>query len=84
MKNIVKKNLKAKFGKKKIIQKTLSGEVVKIWDSLRQTEQEGKFNWRGVSNVCHGVKNTHAGYVWEFLNPEDKYTQLRGSKHAMD
>lgn len=56
-----------KRAKYKIIQKNLSGEVIKIWDNLVDIENELKFDGANVSVVCRGKGKTSHGFIWEYL-----------------
>lgn len=50
---------------KPVCQYTLDGELVRRYKNARETEQYG-FNYRNVSQVCHGEKKSHKGYVFRF------------------
>jgi hypothetical protein len=54
-----------------VVQLTLDGKLVKVWDSTRQTEKEG-FRHSEVSAVCRGYRGakTHKGFLWMY---EDEY-----------
>ena len=56
---------------KKIAQYTLDGELVKIWDSIREANRNG-FNRSSITNCCKGKTNfnTHKGFKWEYYNEE--------------
>lgn len=60
-----------KFGKP-VGQYTLEGELIKIWNSARQAEQEGYFNHTSISRVTNQKQKTHCGYIWKYINEEDK------------
>jgi hypothetical protein len=51
--------------RKAIIQKTLSGDVVKIWPSSREAERYG-FNSRVICAILKGRRHTHKNYKWEY------------------
>jgi len=60
-----------KTNAKKIIQKDLKGEVIKIWNSLEETKSEfGNFSPTTICNVCkNGAKyKTGYGFKWEYYN----------------
>ena len=50
---------------KPVCQYTLDGELVRRYNNARETEQYG-FNYRNVSQVCHGEKKSHKGFVFRF------------------
>jgi hypothetical protein len=50
---------------KPVHQFTLTGEYVRSYNSARETEAYG-FNYRNVSQVCHGEKKSHKGFVFRF------------------
>ena len=61
---------KGKFGKnhhvsKKIIQKSLRGKIIKIWDSGMDAVRAG-FESSCISRCCYGKYKKHKGYIWEF------------------
>lgn len=50
---------------KSVVQKTLTGAVVKVWTSVYQT-RFGGFNSNCVWSCCVGRQKTHKGFVWEY------------------
>lgn len=48
---------------KKIIQKDLEGNIVKIWPSIKQIQKNGI----NVTSVLYNKRKTARGYKWEFL-----------------
>jgi hypothetical protein len=61
-----KQNLIEKNGKK-IIQETLNGEFVKIWQSAKQIERELGFFQSGISRCCNGDAKQSKGFKWKYL-----------------
>lgn len=60
-----------KYGKdfptsRKVIQLTLEGELVKIWDCILDTKRQGGFSHDCVSACCKGKQKTHKGYKWMY------------------
>lgn len=55
--------------KKRVVQFTLNGELVKIWDSVSSVKKTLKNNH--ISECCLGKVKTAAGYVWKYY--EDIY-----------
>lgn len=54
-----------KGSSKQVHQFTLDGTYVRSYNNARETEAYG-FNYRNVSQVCHGEKKSHKGYVFRF------------------
>lgn len=48
---------------KRICQYTDGGELVKVFESMKEAEKEG-FNHSAISACCHGKRRTHLGYKW--------------------
>ena len=55
----------------KIIQLTLDGLKVKIWDSGKDASNFG-FNPRHISSCCKGKSKTHKGFKWMYLHDYEK------------
>lgn len=51
--------------KKKVIQYTLDGELVKIWNSINEPKLEG-FNAGNISKCCRGEIKKHKGFIWKY------------------
>lgn len=54
--------------RKQVIQYTLDGNLVKVWDSATQCK-EGGFNQGNVSLCCSGKfnkNNTYKGFIWKY------------------
>jgi len=43
-------------------------EVIDIFESAREASRETGANYKNISQVCRGTKNTHMGYGWKFYN----------------
>lgn len=58
---------------KKVIQKTLDGIKIKVWDSVAQIEKTLKFSHCVIGNCC--LKKPHYltayGYKWEYLDKDE-------------
>ena len=48
---------------KKIIQKDLEGNIIKIWSSIKEIQKSGI----NVTSVLYNKRKTARGYMWEFL-----------------
>lgn len=50
---------------KKVAQYTLSGDLVKVWDSTMEAERNG-FSSRKISDCCNNSRKTHKGFIWKY------------------
>lgn len=53
---------------KSVIQFTIEGEIVKIWESSMIIENTMGFNNTLIWRCCHGKKKTAYGYRWMYLD----------------
>jgi hypothetical protein len=54
---------------KKIRQKTLNGELIKIWDGFGHIQEELGLHKSNIQKCCAGIKyKTAYGYKWEYDN----------------
>lgn len=51
---------------KKVVQKTIEGEIIKIWDSAKQVQRETPFSQANISRCCNGVYSQSYGFKWEY------------------
>lgn len=51
---------------KRTIQKTLDGQVVKVWESTAQIRRELKLSDKHIQNVCRGEGKSAYGFLWEY------------------
>jgi len=49
-----------------VVQKTMEGEIIKIYESINQTQQFG-FSFSQVAKVCRGLYTHHKNFKWEYL-----------------
>ena len=69
-----KEKISKKIKKKKVVQLSLYGEFIKIWDSTRETDKEG-YNHTRVIICCKDNTRTHKGYKWMYY---EDYIKLKG------
>lgn len=50
---------------KPVVQKTLEGEVIRVWDAIADARRAG-FSAGNISAVCRGERLSHAGFKWSF------------------
>ena len=58
----------AKARSKRVLQLSLSGELIREWESTKECERNG-FNHSAVSACCNGKQKTHKGF--RFMYAED-------------
>lgn len=51
---------------KKVIQKTLDGKLVKVWDCASDAVREFGFDSGCITHTCKGSYKSHKGYKWEY------------------
>ena len=59
---------------KKIAQYDLDGNLIKIWDYIRQVEKEllGKNKHQAITKCCKGEQKTAYGFIWKYVKEDDK------------
>lgn len=53
---------------KQVVQKTLDGDVVRIWDNSRQVLKETGWHDWSISECCRGNRKTAYGFIWHYAN----------------
>lgn len=56
--------------KKKIVQYTLDGEFVKVWNSINEPKKDG-FTPGNISKCCKGKVKQHKGFIWRYKEEKD-------------
>ena len=51
---------------KPIIQKSLQGEIIKIWPSLHEIQRELGYSQGNICSCCNGKRKTAYKYIWEY------------------
>lgn len=54
--------------KKKIIQHSISGDVIKVFNSSMEIQRELGYKRAAISRCCKGKQKTSYGYKWSFLD----------------
>ena len=62
----IKRFLKYNPNCKKVIQKSLTGETIKIWESLKEAAKHIGVCHQTLSDACMGRQKTSKGYIWEY------------------
>ena len=55
----------AKANSKRVLQLSLSGELIREWDSTMECGRNG-FNQGAVAACCRGEKPQYKGYIWKY------------------
>ena len=50
---------------KKVLQLSLTGELIREWESTMECERNG-FNQGNIVNCCNGKQKSHKGFRWEY------------------
>ena len=58
---------------KKVIQKDLLGNIIKIFDSGRQASLELGISQGNISMCCNGYRKSVKGYIWEYAKVGGEY-----------
>lgn len=45
-----------------------SGNLLEEYKSTKDAERKGGFNNRHISSCCNGIRKTHKGFVWRYLD----------------
>jgi hypothetical protein len=53
---------------KKVIQKDINGNFIKIWDSVMDIERELGYKSGAISNCCLGKCKTSGNFIWNYIN----------------
>ena len=49
-----------------------TNKIVKMWESAREADRQGGFDFKNISKCCNGKRKTHKGYKWMFLSDYKK------------
>ena len=66
--------------KKPIIQKTLDGDIVEIFSSVREAANKTKITYTNIGFAANGKRLTAGGYKWEFVNSKSQEPLVKKSK----
>ncbi|RHZ46480.1 hypothetical protein Glove_620g4 [Diversispora epigaea] len=58
---------------RKVVQKTLNGNIIQIWDSARLAGNTLNINSENIATCCRGKQNTTGEYCWIYY---DDYIQF--------
>lgn len=60
-----------KFSKKGVIQYSLLGEFINIFESMREAELQTGVSYPNISAVCNGRQKTAGGFIWRYYNDKN-------------
>lgn len=52
---------------KQVGQYDLSGNLIKVWKSVREIERQLGFSNGHISACCRGIKKTASGFIWRYI-----------------
>lgn len=55
-----------------IIQMDKEGNVVKVWNSIKDACRNTTMNYQCISACCRGIKKQCYGYKWKYLDSSDR------------
>ena len=58
--------------KVKVIQYDKNMNVIKIWNSITEASMNVNISKMNIIKCCKGVNKTAKGYIWKYLNKEEK------------
>lgn len=62
-------------------QYNLRGELVKVWDSIKDAEKELGISSSNICNCCKGIRNTAGDYIWRYHGENcSRYNPIEISK----
>ena len=61
---------------KKVAQLSLSGELIRVWDSIREAEREEGFDHRHICKCCKGKQKFHKEYKWMYYEDYIKQGEM--------
>jgi len=59
-----------------VVQSSLEGEVLRVWDCPEQTREYG-FNPNVIYDCCSGRVNKHKGFIWHYKHNIKKIKEMR-------
>lgn len=53
---------------KKVVQLSIDGELIEIWESAREIDRKLGINYKSISQVCTGKRKSAGGFRWILLD----------------
>lgn len=54
-----------------IVQTSLDGEIVKVWETIREASRTLGVSHSNIIACCNGRQKSSKGYLWRYLNDTD-------------
>lgn len=68
----------------RVSQYKLSGELIKVYDSITQAMKETGFRDARISTVCKGYRAHYKGFIWKYTDLEWKLSDIPEGKEIND
>ena len=60
---------------RKVVQYSLDGEFIRVWDFMKQAGNELKINPIGITKCCRGASKSAGGFLWAYVDENGNYPQ---------
>ena len=83
--NIINKTSKKQIGKR-VGQYDLEGNLIKIWDTVKQIYTSTDFKRDGIIDCCKGLRESYKSYIWKFMDTKKldiEYTPITAPKAVL-
>ena len=67
---------------KYVEQYDLNGNLIKVWDSVKEIYTTTKFKRDGISQCSKGLRDSYKGYKWKIYNKEKTVTKIKAITKA--
>ena len=61
---------------KRVVQCDKNNNAIKVWDSMKQVEDELKIHHSAISQCCKGKRKTAGGYKWKYAEENIKESEV--------
>lgn len=61
--------------RKKVIQISLSGKIINVWNSIIDAVKKTNTNYGDISACCKNKRKTAGGYIWKYLEVDNDKQQ---------
>lgn len=51
-----------------VVQYDMEGKVIRVWDKIQDAMNKLHFTRQSISRCCTGIKESHAGFKWKYLD----------------
>ena len=75
-----KRTTEGKYDRKKICQYTMSGELVREWETATEIYNELKFDKSAILRCCTGTQKKSYWYVWKFKEEDTQLEEILDNK----